>query len=120
MAARVLRSRQAFGTVKTATFSSTDIPFDEDSLSLLVNVTAVSGTGATMVVTLEGKDEDGAYATLATLAGITAVSKVAASFGPETANPTSLPGTLRLTFTITGTTPSFTFPYSAYGGRIGN
>ena len=58
-----------------ATFSSADIPFDEDTAHLLVNVQAVSGAGATMVITLEGKDEDGAYLTLATLAGITAISK---------------------------------------------
>jgi hypothetical protein len=120
MSARLLRSRQASGTVQTATFSTPDIPFDEDWLQLFINVTAVSGAGATMVITLEGKDEDGAYVTLATLAGITAVSKVPASFGTDTPNPTLLPRTLRLTFTITGATPSFTVSYSAYGGRIGN
>ena len=119
MAVRNLIFRQS-STAKTSTFSSPDVPFDYDTLSLLINVTAVSGGTPSMVITLEGKDEDGAYITLATLAAITAANKVAASFGADTANNTALPATLRITFTITGSTPSFTFTASAYGGRVGS
>jgi len=119
MAVRNLIFRQP-STAKTATFSTPDIPLDYDTLSLLVNVTAVSGGTPSMVITVEGKDEDGVYVTLATLPAITAANKVAASFGPDTANNAALPATLRITFTITGSTPSFTFTVSAYGGRIGS
>ena len=117
MAERLLYFHQP-STPQTATFSTPDIPFDEDSLLVEVNVTAISGTPS-MVVTVEGRDEDGAYFVLYTSGAITTVSKLAASIGEGMTNAAALPAHIRLTFTISGGTPSLTFTVSAYGGRVG-
>ena len=102
---------------ETTTFSTPDILFDQDSIELLLNVTAIGGTPS-MVVTVEGKDADGAYFAVYTSAAITGVSKLAVSVGPETPNPAAIPAVFRLSFTIGGGTPSLTFTAVVYAGRI--
>jgi hypothetical protein len=99
---------------KTATFSTADIQTDLNSLLLLVNVTAISGTPS-MTITLEAKDEDGAYFALYTSAAISTVSKLAASIGAALLTNTLLSSVFRLTFTISGGTPSLTFTVGVYG-----
>ncbi len=96
------------------------MPWDADAMIALINVTAVTGTTPSMTITIEGKDEDGAYTTLATLTAITAAGKFVLGIGDGTANLVELPPVIRFTFTITGTTPSFTFTVSAYSGRVGS
>lgn len=104
-------------TAKTATFSTGDVQGGYDRLQLLLNLTAVAGTTPQMIITIEAKDENGNYYPVATLATITATGKTVVSAGPGLPAPGNIevPKTFRLTFTISGTTPSFTFVADLYG-----
>lgn len=72
------------------------------AISLFLNVTAVSGTTPNLVVTVEESDDGTTWRAVGSFAAKTAVSSERKSF--------SIAGDFyRLTWTITGTTPSFTF-----------
>lgn len=71
---------------------------------LVIDVTAVSGTTPSAIFELQGKVGSQYYA-LCTLTAITAVGK-------GTCTAVSIPAVVRLAYTITGTTPSFTFSAS--------
>lgn len=71
---------------------------------LVVDVTVVSGTSPSATFELQGK-VGSQYYTLCTLTAITAVGK-------GTCTAASVPAVVRLAYTITGTTPSFTFSSS--------
>lgn len=86
----------------------------------VVDVTAVSGTTPVLVVIIEGLDPtSGKYIPLLTSANITTVSTVVLHVGPglpATAGVSAnaiLTRNFRVRFTITGTTPSFTFSVGA-------
>lgn len=80
------------------------------TLSVIADVTAVSGTGPSMVLSIEWSHDGAAWATVDgtpdAFAAITAASKRVKSF-PVKAR------FWRATWTITGTTPSFTFALHA-------
>ena len=95
---------------QTATFNSGDLALDQqaNALLFLLNVSAISGAGAQVVVTIDGKGPDGVYYNLYTSAAVTTVSKVQAHIGPTLPVNVELTPFVRVTFTITGTTPSLT------------
>src|SRR5690348_3724145 len=92
--------------------------------NIVINVTAVSGTTPAVVFKLQGQDPvSGVWYDVAdaTLASINATGQyklvVHPAITPVTGTSAKasnlLPGTFRLAYTITGTTPSFTFSASA-------
>ena len=111
-------------SVKTATFSTTDIDTEDlvEGIMLFVDVTAVSWTIPTLLVQIESKDPvSGKYVlvpwaitasivatwtyVLSLRNGITAVANSLISY--------PMPTLFRLTCTIGWTTPSFTFSIGA-------
>jgi hypothetical protein len=106
---------------RTATGNSSDLTnYNARGVTAFVNVTAASGTSPTLLVTLQGKDPvSGTYYTLvAQAATLTAAGTAVltcypgASGGPASPSATSgmpLPRVWRVLWTVTGTTPSFTF-----------
>lgn len=84
---------------------------DTTEVALLLNVTAVSGTAPNMAMAIEWSHDGTTYAppeTAETFTAVIAVAQKVKSFqkrGPF----------CRFAWTITGTTPSFTFSVSAYG-----
>lgn len=84
-------------------------------VKVVVDVTAISGTSPTLVVTIEGKDAaSGKYYTLLASASLTATGTTVYTVYPGvavTANVSAsdvLPKTFRVRSTIGGTTPSVT------------
>lgn len=85
------------------------------SIAVVVDITAISGTGATLVVTLEGKDPiSGKYFTILASAGLIAIGTTVLRVFPSAAAVANLtvngilPKTYRVKATITGTTPLVT------------
>lgn len=92
--------------------------------NIVINITAVSGTTPAVVFKLQGQDPtSGTWYDVAdaALASITASGQYKLVVHPAVTPVTGtnakasnlLPGTFRLAYTITGTTPSFTFSASA-------
>lgn len=84
-------------------------------VQVVVDITAISGTSAALVVKIQGKDRaSGKYYDLLTSASLTATGTTLLTVypnAPATANvstPQPLPAVWRLALTITGTTPSVT------------
>jgi hypothetical protein len=84
-------------------------------VQVVVDITAISGAGATLTLIVEGKDPvSGKYFPLLTSAGLTAISTTVLTVYPGiavTANVTAstiVPRSWRVRYTITGTTPSVT------------
>lgn len=106
---------------RTATGQSADqTNHNARGLHLVIDVTAVSGTSPTLVVTIQGKDAlSGKYYTVLASASITAVGTTVLRVGPgltAAANTVAndiMPRTWRIDYTIGGTTPSFTFSVGA-------
>lgn len=94
---------------QTSTFNSGDIDVSQiRRLALNISVTAVSGTTPSMTVTVERKTEAGVYIAIFTGTAITAAGTQIASIGPGLVTQ-HMPGhVVRVNFTISGTTPSFT------------
>ena len=91
-------------------------------VKIIVDITAISGTSATLTVTIQGKDPaSGSYYTLLAGAGLTATGVTVMTVYPAavvTANVSAndhVPQFWRLLWTITGTTPSVT---ATLGGCI--
>lgn len=86
-----------------------------NGIEVVIDITAISGASATLTVIVEGKDpRSGKYYTLLQSAGLTAVATTVLQIYPGitvTANVTAsraLPRQFRISYTITGTTPSVT------------
>ena len=84
-------------------------------LTLVIDITAISGAAATLVVTIQGKDvASGKYYTILASASLTATSTTVLQVYPgntavaNVAVNSKLPRTWRASYTITGTTPSIT------------
>lgn len=100
------------------TASGSSVAAATDSMERLfvgVNVTAVSGSTPSMTLTLETLGLDGVWYPVWTSSAITAAGKVTASIGPGLATAQSFADQVRLSWAITGTTPSFTFTASITG-----
>lgn len=84
-------------------------------VTVVVDITAISGAGATLVVTIEGKDPvSGKYYTILASVGLTAIGTTVLKVYPDltaaanVAINAPLPKTWRVKTTITGTTPAIT------------
>lgn len=78
------------------------------SLFASINVTAVSGTAPTLTVSLQMQDANANWFTLATTPTISANGIYVLAVGPGLINNYPIMNTARLSWTIGGTTPSFT------------
>jgi len=79
------------------------------------NVTAVSGTTPTLTLAVDSLGADGVWYTLWTSAAVTAVGQTVAHLGVGAATNVAFGATVRLRWTMGGTTPSFTFSVSIIG-----
>lgn len=105
----------ALTAVSANTLGADQSNLHSSAITIVVDITAISGTGATLVVTLEGKDPiSGKYFTILASAGLTAIGTTVLRVFPDAtaaANLTLnsiLPKTYRVRATITGTTPAVT------------
>lgn len=80
--------------------------YDMDEVLVFLDVTAVSGTDPTLDVKVQTKDPNGKWYDLASFAQKTAT-------GQEAKAITVFGESLRISYTIGGTTPSFTFAVTA-------
>ncbi len=97
----------AASAARTATGNSGAIPLPESAemVALLVNVSAVSGTTPSMALTVEWSNDGTNWAQGDTADSLTAITTAIARV-----KQFSVKGRLmRVVWTITGTTPSFTF-----------
>lgn len=107
------------GAARTATVASRDVRNHyHRGVRVVIDVTAVSGTGPTMTVTLQGKNSlpgSSDYYALLASAAITTVGETVLTVYPGTtaaANSVAnlpLPSIFRANCVIGGTTPSLTF-----------
>jgi len=84
-------------------------------LLVAANVTAVAGTTPTLTLALDSLGADGVWYTLWTSAAVTAVGQTVAHLGVGAATNVAFGATVRLRWTMGGTTPSFTFSASIIG-----
>lgn len=91
-------------------------------ITVVVDITAISGTTPSLVITIEGKDPvSGKYYTILQSASLTAVGTTVLKVYPtltaaaNTAANAMLPKTYRVRSTIAGTTPSVT---ATVGGAL--
>lgn len=97
----------------TTNGNSADLTCDQyDQLAFDFNVTAVTGTTPSMLVFIDRKGADGAYYPIYTSAAVTATGVTSVSIGPGLPNNAAIGNTIRMRWTLTGTTPSFTFTAS--------
>ena len=98
----------------TATGQSAAVDFSDDMEGVaLLNVTAVSGTTPSMTVKFQTSDDASDwYDTGDTFSAVTAATK------PNALKLTNLGRYVRAVWTITGTTPSFTFTLKLVGKAI--
>ncbi len=93
-------------------------PFSVGDLSRVafdVNVTTVAGVGSNLVFTVDRLGADDVWYPMFTSPNITAARKVSTSIGQGMTIAQSLATNIRITYVITGTTPSFTFSASLVG-----
>lgn len=89
--------------IRTTSGSSQSVPIDRHIEALVyLDVTAVSGTTPTLDVKVETSPDDTRWFTHTSFTQITTVSK-------NSLKLTILGAYVRITYTIAGTTPSFTF-----------
>lgn len=93
---------------QTATGNSADIDLSLIKLaSLILNISAVSGTAPTLVVSIQAKDPiSGNYVQISAFASQSATGTL------RLANLSAVGSLVRIVWTIGGTTPSFTFSVS--------
>lgn len=85
------------------------------NLRVQLNVTAASGTTPSLTVVLEDSVDDGAnWNTVDTFAAKTTTGREVRDIGTHTAAPKLFGDTIRISWTISGTTPSFTFEVRAF------
>jgi len=100
----------------TATGNGTEIVIGpRSSLCLDISVTAVSGTGASCTFMLQRKGADGNWYTIYTSSAVTAIGTVSTTIGAGCSTNQDFGTSIRLAWTISGTTPSFTFGASIIG-----
>lgn len=85
---------------------------DATTLAVDVNVSAATGTTPSMTLNVDRLGADGNWYSVWASSAITTAGVTSASIGPGCAVAAVLTGTVRLRWTITGTTPSFTFSAS--------
>lgn len=86
-----------------------------NALAIDVNISAISGAGATLTVIYERLGADGNWYPQYTSAGLTATGNTSANVGLGATTNAVLTNTGRLRWTIAGTTPSVTFTASVVG-----
>lgn len=84
-------------------------------LEIDINVTAATGTSPSLTPSYQQQGADGVWYTVWTGTAITAAGSQRTSIGPGLANQAVVTSAGRLVWTITGTTPSFTFSASIIG-----
>lgn len=109
---------ETLATLTAASTAGNTSDFDNphcDGIDVVVDITAISGTSASLTVTLQGKDPASSkYFTVLASAALTAIgTTVLRVFPGATASPNLaandwLPKTWRVSWTIAGTTPSVT------------
>lgn len=82
---------------------------EQQQLEVNINVSAVSGTTPSMTCVVEGLDPAGAWYPLWTSAAITATGDTSQAIGAGLQTDVVVTPIIRFRWTITGTTPSFTF-----------
>lgn len=110
-------------TAATASGNSGDqTNYNGRGIQVGVNITAITGTTPSLVVTIQGKDvASGVYYTLLQSAALTATGFTLLTVNPgglttaNVASPQVLPRTFRILYTIAGTTPSVT---ATIGGSV--
>jgi hypothetical protein len=80
-----------------------------------INISAISGTTPTIQFFVDRKDANGLYFNLWQSNVVSATGQASASIGPFMTMAQSLGSTVKLRYTITGTTPSATFSVSVLG-----
>jgi hypothetical protein len=80
-----------------------------------INITAVSGTSPTIQFFVDRKDVNGIYYQLWSSSVVSAASPISTTIGAFATINQALGATVRLRWTITGTTPNFTFSASITG-----
>lgn len=102
-------------TSQTAAIDAGNTP---ETIQLFVNCTAASGTSPNLVVSLEVSPDGGTtwYPSVAATA-LTAAGQKTITASVYTANTTPITRIYRVKWTITGTTPSFTFSVDSYVTR---
>lgn len=104
-------SSLAPSAARTTAGQGSAVQVDGATVSVHVDVTAVSGTSPSLALSLEWSNDGTTWATgdpADTLTALTAAGRRVKSFAARGAY-------VRLAWAITGTTPSFTFSASAYG-----
>ena len=100
----------------TATGNSGVLPTGAaNSIALDINISAVTGTTPSCTFTFDRQGADGNWYTVYTSSAQTATGNISTDIGPGCAVNHVLTGVGRLTWTISGTTPSFTFSASVVG-----
>lgn len=83
-----------------------------DELAFDANVSAVSGTTPSLTLSIQRKGADGNYYTIWTGTALTAAGPQSASIGKGQATNADFDAIVRIVWTISGTTPSFTMTLS--------
>ena len=101
-----------FGGTVTATGNGAVYGFGAQNAVFVLDITAASGTTPTITVLVEEYDEtSNSYATVDTFPAQTGVARVRRTV---VGNTTPFGNKLRVSWTVGGTTPSFTFTVSAH------
>ncbi len=95
------------------------VPLAVSTAAVDVNVTAASGTSPTLAFFLERQGADGVWYPVWSPAAVTAPGQLSTSVGPGCATAEVLTGSIRLRWTVGGTTPSFTFSASVVARAMG-
>lgn len=108
-----LFTRATNAAAATASGNSGDLNVSEAAeVCVDVSVTALSGTSPQIQFTWERKGSDGVYYPLWTSAAFTAPGTASITFGPGAGVPQAVGLTGRLSWAVTGTSPSVTFSAS--------
>ncbi len=100
----------------TTTATSADIQVGTyKELALDVNISAVSGTSPTYLLTINRKGADGVYYSIYTGTPVSASGKISLSLGVGAEINKSFGNIIQIVETIGGTTPSFTRSLSLIG-----
>ena len=97
------------------TYTTPDMQCGAEALHLGINISALTGTGPTLTVTIQGKDAaSGQYYTILASAALAAVAFTLLQVAPgitaaaNTAANAKMPSTFRLQYVVAGTTPTVT------------
>ncbi|HVA08709.1 MAG TPA: hypothetical protein VNG12_18400 [Acidimicrobiales bacterium] len=82
------------------------------ALAVGVTVSAASGTSPKLTLLVEWQGSDGAWYQLWKATQVTAAGATVTTIGAGCATAEAVPGTIRLRWAVSGTTPSFTFSAS--------